>query len=253
MSFVVIIPARYNSTRLPGKPLRNICGLPMIERVWHQACQSGAVRVIIATDDQRVSDVATDFGAEVCMTRNDHVSGTDRLQEVSEKINLGPEQIIVNVQGDEPLIPPIVINQVASNLAANKFAGVATLCEPICKVDDLNNPNVVKVVASESEFASYFSRSPIPFSRNSQNAEYLMIARRHIGIYAYRVRELNAFVTWPVAPTEALESLEQLRFLWNGVKIHVSDSAASVPGGIDTEEDLLAVTKLLQNLVIKQE
>ena len=244
MSFVVIIPARYNSTRLPGKPLRDICGLPMIEHVWNQANRSEAARVIVATDDQRISDVATNFGAEVCMTRDDHVSGTDRLQEVSEKINLAPEQIVVNVQGDEPLIPPVVINQVASNLAANKSAGVATLCEPIISADDLNNPNVVKVVANKSQFASYFSRAPIPFSRNDEYDEYLVSARRHIGIYAYRVEELNAFVEWPLAPTEALESLEQLRFLWNGVTIHVSDSLVPVPGGIDTEEDLLAVSEL---------
>ena len=156
MQFIVVIPARYASTRLPGKPLRDIAGLPMIQRVWQQACKSGAARVVIATDDSRIEAAALAFGAEVCMTRADHVSGTDRLQEVAQQLGLDSSQIVVNVQGDEPLIPPRVIDQVASNLAANEQAGVATLCEPIESVEDFCNPNVVKVVTDVQGLARYF-------------------------------------------------------------------------------------------------
>lgn len=244
MSFVAIIPARYSSTRLPGKPLREIGGMTMIERVWRQVCKSEAVRVIVATDDGRIRDVAKGFGAEVCMTRANHDSGTDRLHEVVMELNLRPDQIVVNVQGDEPMIPPAVINQVANNLYENEFAGVATLCEPISEIDDLHNPNIVKVVANKLGMASYFSRAVIPWPRNADFDISLTQARRHIGIYAYRVEELNAFVSWPVAPTESLESLEQLRFLWNGIAVHVSDAIVSVPGGVDTEDDLSALSEL---------
>jgi 3-deoxy-manno-octulosonate cytidylyltransferase (CMP-KDO synthetase) len=243
MAFVVIIPARYASSRLPGKPLKDIAGLPMIQRVWQQACKSSASRVVIATDDSRIKSVAEAFGAEVCMTREDHASGTDRLQEVASLLNLSEDQVVVNVQGDEPLIPPVVIDQVASNLSMNKAAGVATLREAITLNEDLQNPNIVKVVASLNGFASYFSRAPIPWVRDKDLPEGWH-AHRHIGIYAYRVAHLDRFVQWPVAPAEHAESLEQLRFLWNDVAIHVDDAIAEVPGGIDTEEDLKAVSLL---------
>jgi len=241
MDFVVIIPARYASTRLPGKPLRDIKGLPMIHRVWQQACKSSASRVVIATDDKRIEEVACEFGAEVCMTGIDHQSGTDRLQEVVEKLCLDPEQIVVNVQGDEPMIPPEVINQVATNLATNENSGVATLCEPIQSVNDFLNPNIVKVVADNNQIASYFSRAPIPWPRDAFNVAQDSVpdvARRHIGIYAYRVDCLNQFIEWNIAPLERLESLEQLRFLHNDIAIHVADAIVDVPAGIDTEEDL---------------
>ena len=209
MEFIVIIPARYASTRLPGKPLRDIAGKAMIQRVWEQAGKSAASRVVIATDDPRIEAAAREFGAEVCMTNPDHPSGTDRLQEVASILGLSDDQIVVNVQGDEPLIPPAVINQVAINLAENNQAGVATLAEPIEKVEDLLNPNVVKLVINQQGMSLYFSRAPIPWPRDSFNqlatelpvevpAEYDF--RRHIGIYAYRILELNRFVTWPVAP-----------------------------------------------------
>ena len=243
MAFVVIIPARYASSRLPGKPLKDIAGLPMIQRVWQQACKSSASRVVIATDDGRIKSVAEAFGAEVCMTREDHVSGTDRLQEVASQLNLAEDQVVVNVQGDEPLIPPMVIDQVASNLSINEAAGVATLREAITLDEDLQNPNIVKVVASVSGLASYFSRAPIPWVRDKRLSEGCN-AHRHIGIYAYRVACLNRFVQWPVAPDERAESLEQLRFLWNDVSIHVDDAIAEVPGGIDTKEDLKAISLL---------
>jgi 3-deoxy-manno-octulosonate cytidylyltransferase (CMP-KDO synthetase) len=241
MQFIVVIPARYASSRLPGKPLRDIKGKSMIQRVWEQACRSSAGRVVIATDDQRIADTARDFGAEVCMTAENHQSGTDRLQEVASKLSLGSQQIVVNVQGDEPMIPPAVIDQVANNLAANSDAGVATLCEPIDAAEDFVNPNIVKVVVSKNQMASYFSRAPIPWPRDAFNIMQDSVpdlARRHIGIYAYRVDCLNQFIEWNIAPLERLESLEQLRFLHNNIAIHVADAAAPVPGGVDTEDDL---------------
>ena len=244
MQFIVVIPARYASTRLPGKPLRDIKGIPMIQHVWQQASKSNAARVVIATDDRRIEEVATAFGAEVCMTRDDHVSGTDRLQEVAQLLGLENEQVVVNVQGDEPMIPPEVINQVASNLERSATAGVATLCEPFDSVIDFVNPNAVKVVSGASGNAHYFSRAPIPFPRDKSLGSDNSLpdeARRHIGIYAYKVASLNQFIDWDIAPLEQLESLEQLRFLANGIAIHVADACVSVPGGVDTEEDLASI------------
>ena len=241
MQFIVVIPARYASSRLPGKPLRDIKGKSMIQRVWEQACKSSADRVVIATDDQRIESAVREFGAEVCMTAENHQSGTDRLQEVASKLSLGSQHIVVNVQGDEPMIPPAVIDQVANNLAANTDAGVATLCEPIDAVEDFINPNIVKVVVSKNQMASYFSRAPIPWPRDAFNIMQDSVpdlARRHIGIYAYRVDCLNQFIEWNIAPLERLESLEQLRFLHNNIAIHVAAAAAPVPGGVDTEDDL---------------
>lgn len=253
MQFTVIIPARFGSTRLPGKPLRDIAGKPMIQRVWEQAGKSAAARVVIATDDTRIEAAARAFGAEVCMTKADHPSGTDRLQEVAAALGLMDSDIVVNVQGDEPLIPPAVINQVASNLVANPAAGVATLCEPIERLEDLYNPNVVKLVSNQHHMALYFSRAPIPWPRDHRQdtagtgpVPMEQDFCRHIGLYAYRVSELNDFVSWPVAPIENTEKLEQLRFMWQGVAIHVVQSVEPVPGGIDTEADLQAVIDLLK-------
>ena len=248
MSFIVIIPARYASTRLPAKPLRDIAGLSMIQRVWQQALKSNAAEVVIATDDSRIELAAQAFGAEVCMTRADHVSGTDRLQEVAQKLGLDDRQLVVNVQGDEPLIPPEVIDQVASNLAQSSTAGVATLCEPLSSVVDFVNPNTVKLVADAMGNALYFSRAPIPFPRDKSLGSTNSLpkdARRHIGIYAYKVSSINQFVDWDIAPLERLESLEQLRFLANGIAIHVADACAPVPGGVDTEDDLNNVINTL--------
>ena len=253
-SFIVIIPARYASTRLPGKPLRDIAGLSMIQRVWQQALKSDATQVVIATDDSRIEQAAQAFGAQVCMTRSDHVSGTDRLQEVAQQLGLTDQQLVINVQGDEPLVPPAVINQVAQNLAQNPQAGVSTLCEPIETVADFINPNAVKVVADKQGMACYFSRAPVPWPRDHFGSQSqpvplsmpeLELARRHIGIYGYRVAQLNSFVAWPVAPLEQAESLEQLRFMWNGIGIHVADAVEPVPAGIDTEEDLQAAINLI--------
>lgn len=253
MGFYVVIPARYASTRLPAKPLKEIAGKPMIQHVYERACQSNAVQVIIATDDARIESVVKAFGAPVCMTSTAHNSGTDRLQEVAIKMALKPEDIIVNVQGDEPLIPPAVINQVARNLAHNTYASVATLSEPIHSLEDFLNPNVVKAVSDQTGKALYFSRAPIPWPRdhfaqpeiNTLPAGFS--AQRHIGIYAYRVALLNRFITWPQAVLEKNESLEQLRVLANGEAIHIAEACAQVPGGVDTEADLLRVKALLEN------
>ena len=255
MDFTVVIPARFASTRLPGKPLKDIAGMSMIQRVYQQARKSQAVQVIVATDDQRVFDEVKDFGGEVCMTSTDHQSGTDRLQEVAEHYSFSDDHIVVNVQGDEPLIPPEVIDQVAENLASHSQAGVSTLCEPIETDEDFNNPNIVKVVADSTGMALYFSRAPIPWPRDHMSKDHnsdqvtamqeTLNPMRHIGIYGYRVAMLNAFIHWPMAPIETLECLEQLRFMWNGERIHVAESKAMVPGGVDTKEDLQRVISLL--------
>ena len=251
MGFSVIIPARFASTRFPGKPLADINGQPMIQHVYNRACQSEAERVIVATDDQRIADVADSFGAEVCMTQADHPSGTDRLQEVVAKLGFYADDIVVNVQGDEPLIPPRVINQVAHNLKAEPEASIATLSEPIEDIDTLLNPNVVKVVADARGMALYFSRALIPWPRDAFAQSKTEMPdgfnwQRHIGIYAYRVKMLNEFVRWQPAPIETTESLEQLRAMWNGQRIHVAVADELPPPGVDTPEDLERLRALLQ-------
>lgn len=253
MSFYVVIPARYASTRLPAKPLRDIAGKPMIQHVYERACESDAREIIIATDDVRIEAAAKTFGARVCMTSPTHNSGTDRLQEVTQQLSLREEDIVVNVQGDEPLIPPAVINQVAANLANAHSASVATLSEPIHSPDDFRNPNIVKVVADKNGRALYFSRASIPWPRDHFAAPVVdglpanFPCQRHIGIYAYRVALLNRFVGWPQAPLEQIESLEQLRVLWQGENIHIAEACAAVPGGVDTEADLQRVKQLLES------
>lgn len=252
MSFYVVIPARYASTRLPAKPLREIAGKPMIQHVYERACESNAQEVIIATDDARIETLAQAFGARVCMTSAAHNSGTDRLQEVAQQLRLKDDDIVVNVQGDEPLIPPAVINQVAANLLSAVDASVATLSEPICSLADFRNPNIVKVVADRAGRALYFSRAPIPWARDhfadltASDLPADFPCQRHIGIYAYRVDLLNRFVTWPQAPLEKIEALEQLRVLWQGTVIHVAEACMPVPGGVDTAEDLLRIKALLE-------
>lgn len=249
MSFSIIIPSRYASTRLPGKPLLDIAGKTMIQRVYEQACSSEAERVIIATDDQRIMDVAQGFGAQVCMTSVAHESGTDRLQEVVSQLGFADEQIVVNVQGDEPLIPAAVINQVARALAENSLAGIATLVEPINDIETVFNPNAVKVTMDNQGKALYFSRAPIPWSRDSFDGKDESLPAgvnyyRHIGIYAYRASLLNQFVQWPPSSLEVAEKLEQLRALENGVTILAAEACELIPAGIDTEQDLAAVRAL---------
>jgi 3-deoxy-manno-octulosonate cytidylyltransferase (CMP-KDO synthetase) len=243
MSFTVIIPARYASSRLPGKPLKEIVGQTMIERVYRQACLSEATKVVIATDDERIAKLAQGFGAEVCMTRADHESGTDRLQEAAAQLALNDDDIVVNVQGDEPLVPPAVINQVAANLAANPVADMSTLSHEIDNAEDFNDPNCVKVIADNQGLALYFSRAPIPCPRDlpTGGLPTVLLAQRHIGIYGYRAGFLNDFVQWPLSPLEDTEKLEQLRAMWQGRKIHVEQACQLPPPGVDTAADLQRV------------
>lgn len=249
MSFIVVIPARYASSRLPGKPLAQIGGRSMIQWVYERASASGAQRVVVATDDARIQQAVEDFGGEVCLTAADHESGTDRLQEASQVLGLGDDQIIVNVQGDEPLVPAPVIDQVANNLDQHPLADIATLSTPIGEVAEFQDPNAVKVVCDQLGYALYFSRAPIPWPRDEANtgADSLpaLGAQRHLGIYAYRVALLHRFVGWPVSPLESSEKLEQLRAMENGVKIHVAEAKEIPPAGVDTAADLERVRQLL--------
>jgi len=250
-AFTVVIPARFSSTRLPGKPLQLIAGKPMVQHVWEQACKSSAAQVVIATDDQRIVEACQAFGAQVLLTRADHESGTDRLAEVAQALGLAADAIVVNVQGDEPLIPPAVINQVAANLAAHGEAGMATLAEPIEDVEALFNPNVVKVVSDINGLALTFSRATLPWARDQFAADRDQVPagvpfRRHIGIYAYRAGFLQDFVAWGPCWLEETERLEQLRALWHGVRIHVADAIEAPPAGVDTPLDLERVRRLLE-------
>lgn len=239
MAFIVVIPARFASSRLPGKPLADIAGSSMIERVYRQALQSGAERVLVATDDERVAAEVRRFGGEVCMTAASHNSGTERLAEVVCTLALSPETIVVNVQGDEPFIPPAIIAQVAENLADQQKARMATLAVPLVELAELNNPNVVKVVTDQQGYALYFSRSAIPFDRDQNyRSEIPKHYRRHIGLYAYRAGFILDYVRWPSSTLEQIEALEQLRVLWQGEAIHVA-TALQIPAvGVDTPEDL---------------
>jgi 3-deoxy-manno-octulosonate cytidylyltransferase (CMP-KDO synthetase) len=250
-AFTVVIPSRYASTRLPGKPLQMIAGKPMIQHVWEQACKSSAQRVVVATDDARIVEACKAFGAEVVLTREDHNSGTDRLAEVATQLGLAADAIVVNVQGDEPMIPPTLIDQVAANLAAHPQARMSTLAEPIEDVETLFNPNVVKVVSDLNGLALTFSRATLPWARDdfAKSREQLPAGvpyRRHIGIYAYRAGFLHDFVNWGPCWLENTESLEQLRALWHGVRIHVGDALETPPAGVDTEQDLERVRRLLE-------
>ena len=247
--FYVVIPARYASSRFPGKPLQDIAGQPMIQRVWQQAQKSAAQELVIATDDQRIFDACESFGAKVVMTRDDHESGTDRLAEVAAIMGWADDAIVVNVQGDEPLIPPAVINQVAVNLAAHPEAAMATLAEPIEDMATLMNNNVVKVLSDCNGLALTFSRAPLPWARDAfvSHPDVLPAGvpfRRHIGIYAYRAGFLRRFVEWGPCWLEQTECLEQLRALWHGEEIHVADALETPPAGVDTPEDLERIRAL---------
>jgi len=251
MSFVVVIPARYASTRLPGKPLADIHGKPMVQHVVEKALQSGADRVIVATDDERVQQALAPFSAaagfEVCMTSPDHQSGTERLAEVCRHYGFAADTIIVNVQGDEPLIPPVIIRQVADNLAAAS-APMATLSVPIRDAEEAFNPNAVKVVTDREGYALYFSRASIPWDRDrfAQSREQIGDHyQRHIGIYAYRAGFIQRYVDWAPSVLEQVEALEQLRVLWYGEKIHVAQALQAPPVGVDTQADLDKVRALL--------
>lgn len=244
MHFHVVIPARYQSSRLPGKLLREIGGQPMIRHVYERACESGAASVVIATDDERIRSVAKAFGAAVVMTSPDHASGTDRLAEAVGHLKLEPQEIVVNLQGDEPQMPPSVVAQVARNLNHHPDAGMSTVCTPVLETRELFDPHLVKVVRDRRDFALYFSRAPIPWHREGFPIAAGVLPAdggyfRHIGLYAYRVQVLTTFPSLVQSPAERAESLEQLRALWHGIAIHVGEAAEIPPVGVDTEADLI--------------
>lgn len=268
VDYVVVIPSRYQSERLPGKPLKDILGKTMIQRVYECATASHAIKVIVATDDERIFSHVESFGGHVCMTDASHSSGTDRIYEVGQIEKFSADQIVVNVQGDEPLIPPSVIDQVAENI--EKYAvPMATLYEEITNLEDVFDPNIVKVVADENNHAIYFSRAPIPWMRGSYDSdkpklpsevvtskaattgsvgtkEASINALKHPGIYAYRYSFLADFVSWEPAPLEKIEKLEQLRVIWKGRKIHIEKAVEPFPPGIDTEADLERTREILK-------
>jgi len=249
--FYVVIPARFASTRLPGKMLADIDGKPMIQHVYMRALSSKASRVLIATDHADIYAAAKAFDAEVVMTSANHPSGTDRLQEVCRLSGFSDNDIVVNIQGDEPLIPAAVINQVAHLLANDAKACVATLCEDIENVETFVDPNVVKVVMDSNKRALYFSRAPIPwprdeFAKDKNNFSFSEGPYRHLGVYAYRVALLNRFVQWPQAYLEITEKLEQLRVLANGETIAIDKACEFVPAGVDTADDLRRVQALFR-------
>jgi 3-deoxy-manno-octulosonate cytidylyltransferase (CMP-KDO synthetase) len=242
-AFRAVVPARYASTRLPGKPLADIGGKPMVVRVVEAASKSGAFEVWVATDDKRVADVVVAHGHRAAMTRSDHASGTDRIAEVAEQFGWLDDDIVVNVQGDEPLIDPALVARVAQALAADAEAAIATAAHAITDAAEFMNPNVVKLVSDAAGRALYFSRAPIPWPRDAFSAGRAalpphFLARRHIGLYAYRVSFLRRYGQLAPAPSEQWEALEQLRALWHGFHIRVIDCAHAPPAGVDTPEDL---------------
>lgn len=246
--FKVVIPARYASTRLPGKPLLDIAGKPMVVRVVERAVASGAAEVCVATDHVEIADMVVRHGGEAVMTREDHASGTDRIAEVAKKKRWRDDTIVVNVQGDEPLIAPELIREVAQNLAVHANAAIATACHPLQDKRAMLNPNIVKVVMDKAGYALYFSRAPIPYPRDAfatdMDIPADLPAYRHIGIYAYRTSFLNSYSLLPASGIEVFEALEQLRALWHGYKISVAITPNAPATGVDTPEDLQRVRSI---------
>ena len=251
--FTVIIPARFASSRFPGKALADIGGKPLVVRVAERAKLSGASAVYVATDDARIESAVRAHGIEPIPTRTEHATGTDRLAEAAQKLALGEEAIVVNVQGDEPLIEPALIADVAAALERAKDAVVSTACHPITSSEEIASPNVVKVVLDAKGYALYFSRASIPYARDAwadstqaaaRNAPPGLPCYRHIGIYAYRAGFLAKYARLAPSPLEGFEALEQLRVLWHGFRIAVAISETASPPGVDTPEDLEKVRKL---------
>ncbi len=250
LQFKVVIPARFASTRLPGKPLLDIAGKPMIAHVCERAQEAGAEEIVVATDNEQIQAAVTALGIRVVMTNPNHQSGTERIAEVAGLCGWASDQIIVNLQGDEPLIPPALISEVAQALANQKLAGIATLAAKIESAEEIFNPNAVKVVLSKLSYALYFSRAPIPWERDSFKSvagepsgkiDYL----RHIGMYAYTVGFLERYCAWESSTLETIEALEQLRILWHGEAIAVSVVDKTPQAGVDTPEDLARVAQIL--------
>lgn len=248
LAYKLVIPARYASTRLPGKPLLDIGGKPLVQHVIEAAQRANAEQIVLATDDARIAEVGESLGIQVVMTSPNHATGTDRLAEVVQSMGWADDAVVVNLQGDEPLIPASLLDCLAANLVQFPQAGIATLCTPIHHARDMFDPHVVKVVRDRSGFALYFSRAPIPWERDRFGVEEGAAHEhgfRHLGLYAYRAGFLRDFATWPEAPIEGLEKLEQLRAMWHGVRIHV-DVVDEPPGhGVDTEDDRQRVAALL--------
>ncbi len=251
--FKVVIPARYGSTRLPGKPLLNIAGKPMIAHVCERAKEADADEIIVATDDVRIFQAVSDLGFKAVITRADHQSGTERIAEVAQLCGWANDDIIVNLQGDEPLIPSAYIRDVAEVLAGQQQAGIATLAARITNPDEIFSSSAVKVVLNKAGYALYFSRAPIPWDRDtfglpgvepSEKLPYL----RHIGMYAYTVDFLNRYCQWEASMLESVESLEQLRILWHGEAIRVAIVDKTPAAGVDTEEDLKRVEQILSSV-----
>ncbi|MDD1620107.1 MAG: 3-deoxy-manno-octulosonate cytidylyltransferase [Methylococcaceae bacterium] len=245
-AFKVVIPARYGSTRLPGKPLLDIAGKPMIVHVCERALEADAEQVVVATDDQRIFAAVEALGLQAVMTDANHQSGTERIAEVARILGWGDDDIVVNLQGDEPLIPPAYIRDAAEALAGQTQAGIATLAAKIEDAEEIFNPNAVKVVLDKNGYALYFSRAPIPWNRATfpdrlELADLPLPHLRHIGMYAYTVGFLNRYCSWSASPLESVESLEQLRILWHGEKVLVKIVDQTPEAGVDTEEDLWRV------------
>jgi 3-deoxy-manno-octulosonate cytidylyltransferase (CMP-KDO synthetase) len=250
--FKVVIPARYGSTRLHGKPLLLIAGKPMIAHVCERAKEANADEIIVATDDERIFDAVSVLGFQAVLTRENHESGTERIAEVAEKFGWSDDTIIVNLQGDEPLLPSDYIRQVAQALANQNQAGIATLAAKIHDADEIFNPNAVKVVLDKNGYALYFSRAPIPWNRADFQMPPAPLFKggnslRHIGLYAYTAGFLKKYCAWETSPLEHIEALEQLRILWHGEKIFVQIVDKTPPAGVDTLEDLQRVEAFLKN------
>ncbi|MGE5171898.1 MAG: 3-deoxy-manno-octulosonate cytidylyltransferase [Rudaea sp.] len=249
MSFSVLIPARYASSRLPGKALADLGGKPMVVRVAERAGESGAARVVVATDDVRIEQAVRAHGIDVVLTRADHASGTDRLAEAAARLALADDEIVVNAQGDEPLLDPRLIGRVAGMLEENADVDIATACHPIADIDEAFSPHVVKVALDARRRALYFSRAPIPWARNAfadtpRTLPPGLPIFRHYGLYAYRVAFLRRFPTLAVSPLETFEALEQLRALWHGYRILVDVAEGTPAPGVDTPGDLARVRAL---------
>ena len=247
--YKIVIPARYSSSRLPGKPLIELAGKPMIQHVYERAAVTGVKEIVVATDDDRIAVVAKGFGADVVMTREDHENGTERIAEVAQVRGWQADDVVVNLQGDEPLVPRDLIEATAAGLLNNPQAGMSSLCTAIATAEEVFDPNVVKVVLDQHQFALYFSRAPIPWDRDeyarSKAVSTKMPVYRHIGMYGYRVSFLQQYQLMEPCTLEQTESLEQLRALWYGTRIHMSVIESAPGHGVDTPADAERVARLL--------
>jgi len=250
MADYIIIPVRYDSSRLPGKALLDLCGKPMVQRVYESACKTKIKNIIVATDNEKVAACVNSFGGEVCMTSTQHRSGTERIAEAIDTLGLADHDVVINMQGDECFVPAEVIHQLLDDFEQETMQ-VSTLCEPIKMIDEIFDPNVVKIVMDQQGFALYFSRAPVPWDRATFDknpdisADY--IAYRHIGIYGYRAGLIRRYVQLTPSPLEKIEFLEQLRLLWHGEKIHVLQASKPTGIGIDTPTDLELARQMITN------